>query len=107
MASSFGNDSSDNDKPPPGLYKYESDIYIKILLITILFDIIIQIFWKLFYTDSPKDDLRAFGIHADQWMTAAQDGEEWRRTAEQGTERFMMKWIATEKAGAGLRHAVV
>ena len=45
----------------PGLYKYESNIYIKILSLTILFNIIlytcmapiiIQIFWKLFYTDS-------------------------------------------------------
>ena len=29
------------------------------------------------------DDLRAFGINADQWTTAAQDEGEWRRTAEQ------------------------
>ena len=31
------------------------------------------------------DDLRAFGINADQWRTAVQDEGEWRRTAEQGT----------------------
>ena len=30
------------------------------------------------------DDLKAFGINADQWTTAAQDEGEWRRTAEQG-----------------------
>ena len=30
------------------------------------------------------DDLRAFGINADQWTTAAQDEGEWRITAEQG-----------------------
>ena len=30
------------------------------------------------------DDLRAFGINADQWTTAAQDEREWRRSAEQG-----------------------
>ena len=30
------------------------------------------------------DDLRAFGINADQWTTVAQDEGEWRRTAEQG-----------------------
>ena len=30
------------------------------------------------------DDLRVFGINADQWTTAAQDAGEWRRTAEQG-----------------------
>ena len=35
------------------------------------------------------DDFRAFGINADQWTTAAQDEREWRRTAEQGAERFM------------------
>ena len=53
------------------------------------------------------DNLRAFGINADQWKTAAQDEEEWRKTAEQGAEHFMAKWIAAEKARAGLRHAVV
>ena len=51
------------------------------------------------------DDLRAFGINADQWTPAAQGEREWRRTAEQGAERFMVKWIAAEKARAGLRHA--
>ena len=54
------------------------------------------------------DLLRAFGIiNADQWTTAAQDEGEWRRTAEQGAEHFMAKWIAIEKTKAGLRHAVV
>ena len=53
------------------------------------------------------DDLRAFSISADQWTTAAQDEEEWRRTTEQGAEHFMAKLIAAEKAKAGLRHAVV
>ena len=53
------------------------------------------------------DDLRAFGMSADQWTTAAQDEEEWRRTAAQGAEHFMAKWIVTEKIKAGLRHAVV
>ena len=52
-------------------------------------------------------DLRVFGINADQWTTAAQDEGEWRRTAEQGAEHFTAKWIAAEKARAGLRHAVV
>ena len=27
------------------------------------------------------DGLRAFGINAEKWMTAAQDEEEWRKTA--------------------------
>ena len=53
------------------------------------------------------DDLRAFGINTDQWTTAAQDEGEWRRTAEQGAERFMATWIAAEEARAGLRHVVV
>ena len=53
-------------------------------------------------------NLRAFGINADQWTTAAQDEGEWRRTVEQETEHyFMAKWIAAEEARAGLRHAVV
>ena len=53
------------------------------------------------------DDLRAFGINADQWTTAPQDEGEWRRTAEQEAEHFMAKWIVAEKTKAGLRHAVV
>ena len=53
------------------------------------------------------DDVRAFGINADPWKTAAQDEGEWRRTAEQGAEHFMAKWIAAEEARAGLRPAVV
>ena len=53
------------------------------------------------------DGLRAFGINADQWTIAAQDEGEWRRTAEQGAEHFMAKWIVAEKTKAGLRHAVV
>ena len=52
------------------------------------------------------DDLRVFGINANQWMTAAQDEGEWRRTVEQGGEDFMATRIAAEKARAGLRHAV-
>ena len=39
-------------------------------------------------------------------LTADQDEGKWRRTAEQGAERFMAKWIAAEEAGAELRHAV-
>ena len=56
------------------------------------------------------DDLRAFSINADLWKTVAnQDEGEWRKTAEQGAESFMAKWIAAEKVRAGLdlRHAVV
>ena len=47
------------------------------------------------------------GINADQWTIAAQDEGEWRRTAEQGAEHFMAKWIVAEKTKAGLRHAAV
>ena len=56
------------------------------------------------------NDLRAFGINADQWTTgptAARDEGEWRRTAEQGAEHFMATWIVAEKTKAGLWHAVV
>ena len=53
------------------------------------------------------DDLRAFSINADQWTTVAQDEGEWRKTAEQGAEHFMAKWIAAGKTKAELRHAVV
>ena len=53
------------------------------------------------------DDLRAFGINADQWTTAAQDEGEQRRTAEEGAGYFRAKWIVAEKARAGPRHAVV
>ena len=53
------------------------------------------------------DDLRAFDTNAYQCATAVQDEREWRKTVEQGTELFMAKWIAAEKARAGLRHAVV
>ena len=49
------------------------------------------------------DDLRAFGIHADQLTTAVQDEGKWRRTTEQGAEHFMAKWVAAAKARAGLR----
>ena len=44
------------------------------------------------------DDLSAFGINTYQWTTAAQDEGEWRKTDEQGTERFMAKWIAAARA---------
>ena len=30
------------------------------------------------------DDLRAFGINANQWTTAAQDKGEWHKTAQDG-----------------------
>ena len=53
------------------------------------------------------DDLRIFGINADQWTTAAQDDGEWRRTAEQGAGHFMAKWIAAARARTGLWDAVV
>ena len=44
------------------------------------------------------DDLRAFGINADQWTTAVQDEGKWPRSVEQGAKRFMAKWITAEKA---------
>ena len=53
------------------------------------------------------DDLRAFGINADQWRTAAKNAGDWRRTAEQGAEHVMAKWIVGVKTKTGLRHAVL
>ena len=53
------------------------------------------------------DDLRVFGINANQWTTAAQDEGEWCGTAEREAEHFMAKWIVAEEAKAGLGHAVV
>ena len=53
------------------------------------------------------DNLRAFGINPDQCTAAVQDERERRRTAEQRAKHFIVKWIAAEKARAGLRHAVV
>ena len=53
------------------------------------------------------DNLKAFGINADRWTTAAQVDGEWRRTVEQGAEHSMTKWIDAAKVRAGLlRHAV-
>ena len=48
------------------------------------------------------DDLRAFGINADLRITPAQDEMELGKTVEQGTERLIVRWVATEKARAGL-----
>ena len=51
--------------------------------------------------------LSAFGINADQRTTAAQrDERKWRKTAEQGAERFVAKWIAAEKVRAGLAASI-
>ena len=44
------------------------------------------------------DDLRAFGINADQWKTVAQDEGERRRTAEQEAEHLMAKLIGERKS---------
>jgi len=51
------------------------------------------------------DDFRVFGIDPDKWTIAAQDEGEWHRTAKQGAEIFMTKWIAAERVKAALRHA--
>ena len=53
------------------------------------------------------DDFRVFGIDPDKWKIAAQNEGKWHRTAKQGAEVFMTKWIAAERARAALRHAVV
>ena len=59
------------------------------------------------WTGCLLDDLRAFGINAEQWKTLAQDKGEWRKTEEQGAGRLMVNCIAAEKARNGLRDAVV
>ena len=41
------------------------------------------------------DNLRSFGIYADQWTTVAQDAGEWLKTVE----RFMAKFIDAGKSG--------
>ena len=51
------------------------------------------------------DDFRVFGIDPDKWTIAAQDEGEWHKTAKQGAEGFMTRWIAAERARAALRHA--
>ena len=54
------------------------------------------------------DDLGAFSIISDdQWTAAAQDEGGWRKTAEQGVGRFMVKCIAADNFRTGLRPAVV
>ena len=57
------------------------------------------------------DDLRAFGINADQWTTQSRTrgndaGRRNKGGGTRGVERFMAEWIAAEKARARLRHAV-
>ena len=51
--------------------------------------------------------LQRFRLDPDKWTIAAQDEGEWHRTAKQGAELFMTKWIVAERARAALRHAVV
>ena len=52
-------------------------------------------------------DFRVFGIDPNKWTIAAQDEGEWHRTAKQGAEFFITKWIVAERARAAQRHAVV
>ena len=47
------------------------------------------------------DDLRAFGIKTDQWTIAAQDAEEWYKTANKGAEFFTKNWITADGASTG------
>ena len=56
-----------------------------------------------------RDTRRTIAVpYTDEWTTTAvQDEGGWRRTAEQGAEHFMAKWIAAEEARVGLRHLVV
>ena len=53
------------------------------------------------------DNLRAFGINANQWTTTAQNKRELPRTLEHGVECFIQRLTAAEIVKAGLRRAVV
>ena len=53
------------------------------------------------------DDLKVFSIHPDMLTIAVQYEGEWHKTAEQGAEIFMTKWIVAERARIALQHAVV
>ena len=50
---------------------------------------------------------RADGVFAGRLQPRTRGNVLWRRTAGKGAERFMAKWIATEKVRARLRHAVI
>ena len=52
------------------------------------------------------DDLRAFGIKADQWTPAAHDEGGMAQDSGPRGGMFHTKWIVAEKGRAGLRHAV-
>ena len=55
-----------------------------------------------------SDDLKAFGIIANQWtIVVAKGGRKCRKTEEQGAKRFMAKLIAIDTTKAGLQNAVV
>ena len=47
------------------------------------------------------------GIDADQWTSAVQDEGEWRNTAIQGVESFIVKWTTAKKARARLQHSLL
>ena len=60
--------------------------------------------WGVSWTIS---ELSASTPTSGRRLHAAQNEGGWRRTAEQGAEHFIAKWIVAEKTKAGLRHAVV
>lgn len=57
--------------------------------------------WRLLF------DLRAFGIHTDQWIIATQDESGRYKMVKQGAELFTTKWIAAERASSALRYTGV
>ena len=62
---------------------------------------------ELYLVVLPKGELNESGIRF-YFSCAAQDEEGWRKTADQGAQRFMAKWIvAEEKFSTGQRNAVV
>ena len=53
------------------------------------------------------DNLRGFGIDADQLTSTAQEEGDWRKVVKQEAERLMVKGVAVGKVCAGLRYEVV
>lgn len=48
------------------------------------------------------NNLRAFGIHTDEWMIAAQGEDEWHKSLEQGAEFFMDEMNRGRESQPGL-----
>ena len=67
--------------------------------------------YNTYYTEPPVHYLpylsKIIIFPSDTFFIAHFLGDDGRRTAEQGAEHLMAKWIAAEKVRAGPRHAIV